>query len=187
MENRDDEYVIDVYSPKMKWWMRKYDFKEVNGPYGIYYRAKGSFSLIKKIHKKASFRKIKDRYYNKRWSRSNNYRKIFFDNNNEPFRCRYCNKRLKKEQVTVDHIIPVYQAKSNVKARNLLTLMGAKDVNDVKNLAPSCFKCNKAKDAKMGIWFIRGVFGKYQVFWTVRAIFYYCLIIVSIYLVYYLA
>ncbi len=178
------DYIVDIYTNRIKWWMKKYNPKEVNGPYGIYYRVKTDHKTSKKICRKAAFRKIKVRAYNKRWSRSTDYRKKFFDYYKPPYRCRYCNKKLNEEKLTVDHIIPVYQVKVNQKARNLLYLFGVSDVNDVRNLAPACFKCNKAKDKKMGLWIIKGYLGKYKWFWTVRKIVIILFLILAGYLIF---
>lgn len=87
--------------------------------------------------------------------------------------------------MVVDHIIPVDKAKSSTKAKNLLALQGIKNVNDVKNLAPSCYDCNSRKGAKMGLWFIRGILGKYKWFWIVKNIFLFFILILIMYILYY--
>ena len=166
--------------------MRKFNCKEVEGPYGLYYRVKTDYKTARRIKKKADFRKIKCRYYNKKWSRSDDYRKKFFEAYNPPFRCRYCNKALEEHELTVDHIVPVYQAKTNQKARNWLMIQGLQDVNDVNNLVPSCYKCNQRKGSKMGIWVLRGILGKYPWYWKVKKIMYAVLIAITIYLFYWL-
>ena len=170
------DYIIDIYAKKAGWWLKKYPYVTVHGPYGDYFRVTGEYALIKKIGRKASFRNIKHRIYSKQWSRSGNYRNIFIKNNQPPYRCRYCNKPLKEEQMTVDHIIPVYQAKTSMNARAMLGLLNIKDVNDIKNLAPACNRCNKKKDSRMGKWMIRGFLGKYKAFWIARRVYYALLI-----------
>ena len=42
---------------------------------------------------------------------------------------------------------------------------GISDINDVKNLVPSCEKCNSKKGSKMGLWLIRGDIGKHFGIW----------------------
>ena len=178
------EYIVDIFTNKKRWWMRKYDCKEVNGKFGTYYRVVTDHKTAKKICRKAAFRKIKSRCYSKQWERSNTYRKKFFDNYEAPYRCRYCNKRLNKDKTTVDHIIPVHQSKTNNFARNILAVQGITDVNDIRNLAPSCFKCNKRKDDHMGIWVIKGYLGKYKWFWFVRRIIQIIMALLIIYAIY---
>ena len=65
----------------------------------------------------------------------------------------------------MDHIVPVSKAKKSRKARQKLTIHGIKDVNNPKNLAPACVSCNQRKGNKMGLWYYRGVLGKYRFYW----------------------
>ena len=68
--------------------------------------------------------------------------------------------------MTVDHIYPVYLAKTG---KNLwMRIAGIEDVNDVRNLAPACRRCNLKKVSKAGIWLIRGILGRYQIYWLLR-------------------
>lgn len=169
------EYCIDVYVKKKKWWMKKYNFKEVNGKYGIYFTIKVNKNDKKKIIRKLNWGHIRYRCYESRWTRSSNYREKFLKENKGPYKCRYCNKPIKKDGMVVDHIISIYQAKSNKKARTLLNARGITDVNDLRNLVASCRKCNEAKSEKMGIWIIKAYLGKYKWYWTVRKLLYICL------------
>ena len=41
-------------------------------------------------------------------------------------------------------------------------------VNDPKNLAPACSRCNKMKGAKGGIWLIRAKLGSYKWYWVLK-------------------
>jgi hypothetical protein len=87
--------------------------------------------------------------------------------------------------MVIDHIVPIAQVKKNTNARMLLYLQGISEVNDVRNLAPSCKKCNNKKDQKLGIWFIRGIFGKYKIYWIILNIIKILLFVILIFLFYY--
>ncbi|MGF7010560.1 5-methylcytosine-specific restriction endonuclease McrA [Lachnospiraceae bacterium PF1-22] len=103
--------------------------------------------------------------YESIYERSSNYRNEFFKHTTPPYRCRYCNKVLSEQEVTVDHLIPVKQAKVSSRARKQLKAKGCDSVNDIKNLVPSCARCNSKKGQKMGLWVIRGELGKYKGYW----------------------
>ena len=178
-------YCVDIYTSKYKLWMNRYNVKEKSGKYGVYYTTKLDYKQKKKLIRKLKWKNIKYRCYEERWNRSSDYRKKFLNATKPPYRCRYCNRYLKTEYMVVDHIIPVDKAKSSTKAKNLLALQGIKNVNDVKNLAPSCYDCNSRKGAKMGLWFIRGILGKYKWFWIAKNIFLFFILILIIYILYY--
>lgn len=165
-------YCIDVYVKKLKWWMKKYDFKEINGKYSTYFTVKVNKTDKKKIIRKLNWRKIKYKCYEDRWSRNSSYRKNFLKVYKGPYKCRYCNKTITEENMVVDHIISVYQAKNNKHARLLLELRGITNVNDLRNLVASCRKCNEEKSEKMGIWIIKAYLGKYNWYWHLRRLFY---------------
>lgn len=98
--------------------------------------------------------------------RSSNYRSRFFRRNkgvfgnSEFYLCAYCGKPLSKKDVRVDHIIPVYLASKTEKYKRMLILRGIRNVNDPRNLAPSCAKCNGRKGANGGLWILRGYLGR---------------------------
>lgn len=162
--------------------MKKYNIKSKPGPYGSYFTIEANAKERKDIERKAKRCGIKYRVYDKKWDRSSDYRSEFFKHNSEPFRCRYCNKKLKKNEVVVDHIIPVGKVKKNSFARTLLYIQGISTVNDYRNLAPACNKCNKKKSDQMGFWIIRGFLGKYRLYWILRKIVIFSLICFTIYL-----
>lgn len=112
----------------------------------------------------------KYRSYDKRYERSTNYRKQFFANNKGPYRCAYCGKRLKADDLEVDHLIPVAKAKKESSVRTWLQICGMKTVNDPKNLVASCSKCNRKKSDEIGWWVIKGALGRNKKFWVYRNI-----------------
>ena len=84
------------------------------------------------------------------------------------YRCVYCGKKLKKENVEVDHLYSVGAVRRNPSLQKKLQKAGIKDVNDVKNLVPSCSRCNRKKGAKLGRWIMKGKLGKHQAYWVAR-------------------
>lgn len=100
--------------------------------------------------------------------RSNNYRSVFLKRYKGLFCtgvyfCAYCNSPIRRSKMTVDHIVSVYNARTNPSYRHLLERLNIQNVNDIRNLAPSCFKCNRRKSSDGGLWIIRGYFGKSMV------------------------
>lgn len=160
----ENQICVDLYTEKTYFWMTQYPLKKVTGAKWCYFTIMTDEKNLKDILKYASKYHIKYDYYGKQWSRSSNYRDVFFTYYKPPYRCRYCNKKLTPNQVVVDHIIPISKVKKSKKARKKLTLWGIKDVNDPRNLAPACKSCNKAKSNKMGLWCIRGFLGQYKIY-----------------------
>lgn len=71
--------------------------------------------------------------------------------------------------MVIDHIVPVGAVKKDIKnARAYLKIQGIDNVNDVRNLAASCQRCNASKRDKMGIWLFRAWIGKFRIYWTLR-------------------
>ena len=94
------------------------------------------------------------------YSRSSNYRTAFMDTyppKDGHYRCVYCGKNIKFEEMEVDHVIAINRAK-----RNWLYRLCLHDgVNSVSNLVPSCHRCNRKKGSKGGLWAIRGHFWRF--------------------------
>lgn len=119
-------------------------------------------NIIKKL-KKAG---IPYSCYKVEYERATNYRQVFFARTSAPYRCRYCNRKLKsKKEVYVDHIIPVAKVQKKWAAQALLKIAGCNNINSIQNLAPACLKCNLKKSDHMGFWIIRGWAGRYQAYW----------------------
>lgn len=111
---------------------------------------------------------------NKNYIRSNNYRTEFFKKNKGPYRCVYCNKKLTKKQMEIDHLIPVSKSAHSMILRVSLKIFGIKNINDTKNLVPSCRRCNRRKGAKIGLWTIRGFLGRFKLYWILLYMFLIC-------------
>lgn len=103
---------------------------------------------------------------NKKFNRSNDYRKIFFERNKGfrkngiDYHCSYCGKILKKIDVQVDHIIPVHMSRNKLSTRLFMRFVNIKGVNDYKNLTSSCQSCNLKKGKHGGGWVLSGFLGK---------------------------
>ncbi len=109
--------------------------------------------------------------------RSSDYRKAFFEANAPNagkcrYFCAYCGFPVRKDRITVDHLIAVKRAQRSRFYLYLLRKWGCKSVNDVWNLVPSCRRCNSKKGTKAGVWVFRGKLGRHTRFWVVMWIFY---------------
>jgi len=106
--------------------------------------------------------------YPEEMARSSDYRTTFFKSHKKPkggyYRCIYCHKKL-KGKIEIDHIYPVHKAKTK-EGQFFLKLLGIKSVNDPKNLAASCHRCNRAKSSKTGLWLIRALLGSHEWYWV---------------------
>ncbi|MBM6840108.1 hypothetical protein H6A03_00925 [[Clostridium] spiroforme] len=108
--------------------------------------------------------------------RSHDYRSSFFQTNlglfnkGRYYHCAYCGRILKKNDIQVDHIFPVYMVKdSNFTNFNkkVLKLFHITNINCTRNLVASCKKCNQQKGNKTGLWIFRAWIGKYFLFWII--------------------
>lgn len=125
--------------------------------------------------------------YEDKYERSNNYRKIYFENNKPVFKdyyiCVYCGTPVHEKNVTVDHIVPVKKAKKKKMYQKILQVTKIEAVNDPKNLVCACYSCNARKSSKGGFWVLRGFLGKFKIYWVLNIAFW----IVSIsWLIYFL-
>ena len=103
--------------------------------------------------------------------RSGSYRGVFFTHekgdrgNGKVYHCAYCGRRLKRDDVTVDHVIPVSSAQKTRSGRAAMAFWGITNVNDPANLVAACEKCNSRKADRSGLWVIRGFLGRSIWFW----------------------
>lgn len=96
--------------------------------------------------------------------------------------CIYCSRPLRKETVTIDHIVPVDKAKRSFLTRAYLRLLHIEDVNAIRNLGACCKKCNRKKSNKLNpYWLIRAGLGKLPFFWIVRWIEYLAILLLFLY------
>ena len=107
------------------------------------------------------------------YTRSSNYRSLFFAKYPSPtgkYRCAYCGKKKPKDKITIDHIFPVHCMEKYPAVRKRAALFGIHGSNDMKNLCTACMRCNQKKEAKMGIWILKGFLGKQPWYWPLRRI-----------------
>lgn len=107
--------------------------------------------------------------YAKKYGRSVDYRARFIAGNppgyGGRYRCVYCGRMVKTEDMCVDHVIPVGVVKREKKFQKKL----AGGVNDLSNLVPSCRRCNEKKwDSTSPAWRIRARLGCHESYWVLR-------------------
>ena len=159
-----NQYTLETYSDRNTRFLKRYFSKHSDTVY-IY---KGNKKDCNRLQRKAARRGYSTKLYKSIYGRSDNYRKIFFDQkgSQEAYRCVYCGRMVHKNHITIDHVIPVYDAKRYYSARIALKLMGCEGANDPKNLVPSCFRCNERKGTSWNlIYLIRAKYGDSQDYW----------------------
>lgn len=72
------------------------------------------------------------------------------------YHCVYCGRKIKTQDMQVDHVIAVDMVKHNF----IFRLFLPDGVNETKNLVPSCRKCNRKKSNYGGLWLVRGYYWK---------------------------
>lgn len=72
-------------------------------------------------------------------------------------------EKIKKKEIEVDHLIPVYKAKRQRHWQKKLP----NGVNDKTNLVAACRHCNRMKSSKTGLWYVRGLLGQHQLYWKI--------------------
>lgn len=154
-----------------------YYYSNILKSYGFVYsnkkwKIRGKKSEIKQLKKYFSSKHLSCLMYDDKYERSAEYRKEFFKRNNkESYRCAYCGRKIKRNETTIDHIIPVRKAQKNTISKLLLKVIHNKTVNDYNNLTPCCSKCNKRKGQRVSLKYIyKGITGKTSSGITVRRI-----------------
>ena len=104
--------------------------------------------------------------------RNRSYRESFI-RNHEPdafgrYRCVYCGKLMRREDLTVDHLYPVGEASASIRLQERLKAKGLSGVNDQKNLVAACPCCNRKKGNRMGLWILKGKLGRLTWYWPAR-------------------
>ena len=118
--------------------------------------------------KKANKLNMKAIAFDERYDRSPYYRYEFIRKNppeNGMYRCVYCGRLVKKDDMEVDHILPVRRAKESKRLQRKLK----NGVNEITNLVPSCHRCNQKKGDSMALkWRIKAALGQHRVYWALR-------------------
>ena len=163
--------------------VNNHGFKEKQNHIGSYFYLEISSMDAWMIRRLLKWRRYKFRSFDKRYERSGSYRKTFFDTHKGPHRCAYCGKHLRNDYIEVDHLVPVSKAKTSFGVRTWLHLCGITNVNDPKNLVASCMKCNRKKSDSMGMWVVKGAFGRSNLFWTIRDVMILACVVIILYVV----
>lgn len=169
--------------------LRTWDFQHIQTKSSDYW-SRDDESHWRKIRRWSTKQHLEFQRVDKRYIRSNSYRQTFLAHNKginhqgKVYRCAYCGKKVKVKDMEVDHLISCKAAESTFSSRLALKALGAKSVNDPKNLVPACFDCNRTKGADQGLWVWRGLFGRYQAFWILPKILGLAFIIVGLVFLY---
>lgn len=121
------------------------------------------------------------------YTRSSDYRRQFFAN--QPplrgmrYRCAYCGRKKKKEDITIDHIFPVHGLELSERVRRRAALHGIHGANDLRNLCTACRRCNQRKGAKMGGWITKGFLGRHEWYWRLRHFLFFVIVCIIIWFV----
>lgn len=163
------DYIITIYSQSYNLYkdLKRYEPKLNKEKHCIVIKDLDT-NTVKKIKSYCTSKGVRYNISNNNYERGSSYRRTFFNTyepiNNHYF-CAYCGKYIPKEEITVDHIIPVAYAKNNIAKQKILTKLGIKNINDAKNLTPSCRSCNSRKGTKTVGWVYRGKLGRNKYFW----------------------
>ena len=147
--------------------------QKLNNTYENTFEGKvSSYHKLRSLQKYCYHHKLKFQINNSFGKRSSDYRKEFFTHY-KPYRknryyCSYCGRLIAPKNLTVDHLYPVHVVNKSSYYQAKLMAMGAKSVNDYKNLVPACKKCNRKKSAKITGWVWRGKIGRIQSLWPIR-------------------
>lgn len=103
------------------------------------------------------------------YNRSKHYREKFIrmhpPDRHGKYRCVYCGRKIKAEEMQVDHVVPV----GAVRRHPLLRVHMKGRVNDMSNLVPSCRRCNLKKASKTGLRYrVRARLGSHEGYWKFR-------------------
>ncbi len=85
------------------------------------------------------------------------------------YRCSYCGEYFKKENIEIDHVIPLKAFKTERKeeAKRALAKLGAENPNDIENLVCACKACNRKKGAAFSSsWILKAKIGSKEGFWS---------------------
>lgn len=153
---------------------KTYQYRKSLYHYGLRFNKKGKYvgswkmktddmNQVEKIKSFCHNHRLYFRTFPETLKRSSTYRDVFYNNNPPVFGnyyvCAYCFFPYKKKNITVDHIIPVGQVHTNF-CRYLLQILNIENINESKNLAAACKRCNSRKNKKIGLWTLRGFLGK---------------------------
>lgn len=170
--------IPNIKKRKMRKYLETLGFVYINRKYKQEFESKEEAETIGELLKTYHIRYYG---YSKDMIRSNDYRKQFFQTSKpiigQWYFCAYCGRPLKKDKVTIDHIVSVRKAQKSKILQRILLKMDLTNINDRKNLCVCCEKCNKRKGQKISMaYVIRGILSQKRWFWMI----YYLLLLIII-------
>lgn len=157
------------FSKSKKGWEKK--FPPLSRKSQFKYTFRADKSMISVYRQRAKQMHVDCHAYKREYARNNTYRKKFMEKHPPiagRYRCWYCGKRCRN--ITVDHIYPVKQVQTDERLQRKLKRKGIRNVNDEKNLAFCCEKCNKKKGKTIGNYPRKAAFGKHEMYWVLVGI-----------------
>ena len=147
-------------------------FPEFTLDHGQVWTADLTEAEARRVRRLAGRRHVFCHIYDMRYVRSDNYRQRFiraFPPKHGKYRCVYCGRWVKTRDMTVDHVIPVYGVKRSHFMR--WKIRHYTDINDLRNLVPSCRRCNLKKgESTSFVWRWRARLGKHALYWRIRRV-----------------
>ncbi len=141
--------------------------KQINKGFRPYIRRERAAAHKKPKRKKNNFQK--GRKMQASYNRSRHYREKFIrmhpPDRHGKYRCVYCGRKIKAEEMQVDHVVPL----GAVRRHPILRACLKGRVNDMSNLVPSCASCNLKKSSKTGFYYrVRARLGAHEGYWIFR-------------------
>ena len=139
----------------------------------------------KQYVRKARLRFYTAYWFDEKWDRGRGYKKKWIlKNPAEEYHCVYCNRKIPYNSITLDHVVPIYAAKQSRVLQKILEARKFENIDDERNLVPSCYACNKLKGKSTSFfWSIRAFLGRYKAYWFAVYTFIVLLIVAVIYLI----
>ena len=98
-------------------WLKRYIFNPQSNGYGFYEKKDCSKCERNKMLRFCKRKNLSLEAVPTRYTRSRNYRNVFFSQNRTisgRYRCVYCGRKKPKEKITIDHIFPVHEMEQSV-------------------------------------------------------------------------
>lgn len=139
-----------VESYRLQLWLRGFSYERSTGawvkPVG-YFGAKSNIRY-------ARARGLRYELVDRNVKRSTTY-KARWVKENPPvlggYLCAYCGRFVLARNITVDHIVSAGYASTSLRY-----VRSGRNINDIGNLCGACRECNSIKEAKGGLWILRG-------------------------------
>ena len=182
------KYIIEIKNGKHKTYYLRNELYNMGFIFRkkdkVWFKTTDNKDEIKYYKDYSKRNKLKYYCYQETYLRGTSYRKDFFMNTDPHYKnkyfCSYCGVLLSREELTVDHIIPIDKAKKSKTAKKILHLLKIDNINDIRNLTASCFECNSRKRNKLGFWIIKGFLGKTRYYWKLYYLVLFFLLIIEI-------